>query len=102
MKMSKLLQAISPLQKLACAELPLTVAYKLKKLFDKLQTDIDFYSQEIAKGTDEKKLLNCEIDNYEKVSIPLVDVVKLSVNDLEALEPFVDWNGNGGNWCDNN
>ena len=89
MKMIKLLNAIKPLQKLANADLPLSIAYSLKKLFNELQIEVDFYVEEKQKGTNEAELLEFEIEDKDKITIPIIDTIKLSINDLEALEPFI-------------
>lgn len=89
MKMIKLLNAIKPLQKLANADLPLSIAYSLKKLFNELQIEVDFYVEERQKGTSESELLEFEIGEKDKIIIPVIDTIKLSINDLEALEPFI-------------
>lgn len=89
MKMIKLLNAIKPLQKLANADLPLSIAYKLKKLFNELQIEVDFYVEERQKGTSESELLKFEIEEKDKIIIPVIDTIELSINDLEALEPFI-------------
>ena len=91
MKMSRLINAVESLQKLANVDLPLDTAYKLKKLFGNLQGDVDFYVQETQKGTDRKELLNFDIDDYEKIDIQINNSTLLSVNDIEALEPFVNF-----------
>lgn len=91
MKMKKLVAAIEPLQKLARIELPLTIAYSLKGLFDELQKDIDFYTAEMQKGTDPEDLLEFKIPDRKKVIVPVNGDVKLSVSDIEALDAFVAW-----------
>lgn len=102
MKLKTLIAAIKPLQKLSQADLPLQVAYELNSLINDLQTDVDFYSNHIqqlleknprlnVESTEYAELINIEISNRNKVTIPLISDIKLSVNDLTALKQFINF-----------
>lgn len=102
MKAYNLVEAIPALQKLVRENLPLRTAYRLSKMVRKVNEELDFFKAKEAelKAKHEYKvpvseyneLLNLEIDWDEpKITIPLDDHISLSVADIEALTPFIEF-----------
>lgn len=108
MKYIHLLNSISAFQKLIHQDLPLRTAYRLSKMVRRVNEELDFFK---AKETELKakheykvpvgeynELLNLEIDWEEtKITIPLDDNISLSVADIEALTPFIEFKEVGEN-----
>lgn len=115
MKIKNIISAVASLQKIASAELSMKTLYSVSKLMKKVETELDFYNMERQKiaekyGTriddetfrisDDKKkdyeremseLLDIEIEeDIKPITLPFNENVKLSYNDLIALEGFVD------------
>ena len=102
MRYIHLLNAISGFQKLIGQDLPLRTAYRLSKMVRKINEELDFFKAKEAElkakheyqvpATEYNELLNLEIDWVEpKLTIPLDDHITLSVADIEALTPFVEF-----------
>ena len=113
MKIMQVVNALPSLQKLAGCELSLPKLYKISKLLGNLDSEIAFYNEQrnkilakycdivgnqyVPRAEDEAKLnaelgelLNTEIDaDIVEVVIGCDEDVKLSYNDLMALEGFV-------------
>lgn len=97
-----LLNAVPAFQKLVGQNLPLKTAYRLSKMVRKVNEELDFFKVKEAelKAKHEYKvpageyneLLNLEIDWDEpKIEIPLDENISLSVADIEALIPFIEF-----------
>lgn len=108
MKAYNLVEAVPALQKLVRENLPLRTAYRLSKMVRKVNEELDFFKAKEAelKAKHEYKvpvseyneLLNLEIDwNEPKITIPLDDNIALSVADIEALTPFIEFKEVGEN-----
>ena len=113
MKIRQVVEALPALQKLAGCELSLKKLYKISKLLGNLESEIAFYNEQrgkiiakycdivgnqyVPRGEDEAKLnaelgelLNTEIDEeIVEVVIGCDEDVKLSYNDLMAMEGFI-------------
>lgn len=112
MKLKKIVDALPSLRKLAAADMPLRRLYQVKKLAAALQPEFDFFDEkrkaivekycdpdnkteilpENIEKTDVefKELLDFEVSvKYKAVEIPDSDDIKLSLNDLKALDGFV-------------
>lgn len=111
--MIQVVNALPTLQKLAGCELDLKTLYKINKLFGNLESEIAFYNEQRSKilekycdvvgnqyvprnGEAEKlnvelnELLNMEIESeVAEVSLKATEDIKLSYNDLMALQGFV-------------
>ena len=108
--------AIPALSKLAAEDISLKLAYRLKKNIAELQREADFFGEQRIKilekyGTaDESGNYTFEGDNEQKaiaeldelldlevepvidvVDIPITEGIKLSVNDIGYLEPFINF-----------
>ena len=106
--------AIPALSKLAAEDISLRLAYRLKKNIAELQREADFFGEQRIKilekyGTaDESGNYTFEGDNEQKaiaelddlldlevepvidvIDIPITEDLKLSVNDIGYLEPFI-------------
>lgn len=102
MKAYNLVDAVQALNKLVREDLPLRTAYRLSKMVRRVNEELDFFK---AKETELKakheykvpvseynELLNLEIDWDEpKIEIPLDENISLSVADIEALTPFIEF-----------
>ena len=97
-----LLNAVPAFQKLIGQDLPLRTAYKLSKLVRRVDEELDFFRAKEAElrekheykipAKEYEELLNLEIDwNEDKIEIPLDDHIILSVADIEALTPFIEF-----------
>lgn len=97
-----LINAVPALQKLVREDLPLRTAYRLSKMVRKVNEELDFFkAKEVElKAKHEYKvpvqeyneLLNLEIDWDEPtITIPLDNNISLSVADIEALTPFIEF-----------
>ena len=102
MRIYDVINAIPPLQKLVREDLPLRTAYRLSKMVRRVNEELDFFKAKEAelKAKHEyqvpvgeyNELLNLEIDWAEpKITIPLDDHITLSVADIEALTPFIEF-----------
>lgn len=109
MKLKKIIDAVPALQKLANADMSLKRLYWVKKLITQLESEVKFFNEEREKiikkhcengkvkpdhvdeyKKDFEELLALEVNvNYKEVEIPDTEDIKLSVNDLEALNGFV-------------
>ena len=111
MKLIKIVDALPSLQKLAKCELGLQKLYKISKLLDTLEDEISFYHkqrkqilekycdlvgdqyiprEEEKLNAEMSELLNMEVESQiSEVTLSLEDDVKLSYNDLVALNGFV-------------
>lgn len=113
MKIGQIVEALPSLQKLAGQELTIKKLYKISKLMGKLNEELAFYNEQRAKilakycdvvdnryvpreedveklNAEMSELLDTEIE-YEvhEVVIGTDENIKLSYNDLVALENFV-------------
>lgn len=106
-KLKEIVLAVPALSKVADCNLSLRSAYALKKSIAELQKEADFFREQrdkyIAKynvdtlgalSEDAARAMNdlLEMDVEpcaEKVVIPLSEGIRLSVNDLELLSPFI-------------
>ncbi len=111
-----IVMAIPALSKLSAGDLSLRLAYKLKHSIDAIQKEADFFSQQrikildkygtpnengdytFAEGQEEKaiaeldELLELEVTlDVPVVAIPITEELRLSVNDLEVMSPFVEF-----------
>lgn len=113
MKIKNVINALPSLQKLAGQDLSIKKLYKISKLMGNLENEIAFYdtqrqkicaqycdtvgNQYVPKSKEDEaelnakmnELLNTDIDDVQSVVIGLNDDVKLSYNDLIALEGLV-------------
>lgn len=113
MKIMQVVNALPALQKLAKQDMSLKKIYKISKLLGNLDSEIAFYNEQrgkilakycdivgnqyVPRAEDEAalnaelgELLNTEIDeNIVEVVISCDEDVKLSYNDLVALEGFI-------------
>ena len=111
MKMRKITDAATALNKLSAMELPLKTAYKLSKLKNSFDKELSFFEEKRAaivekyinkenqtftpenerKAVSEiTELLEFEVDaEFEPVRISETDDIKLSANDITALAGFV-------------
>ena len=113
MKIMQVVNALPALQKLAKQDMSLKKLYKISKLLGNLESEIAFYNEQrnkilakycdivgnqyVPRAEDEDKLnaelgelLNTEIDeNIVEVVIGCDEDVRLSYNDLMALEGFI-------------
>lgn len=113
MKIIQVVNALPALQKLAKQDMSLKKLYKISKLLGNLESEIAFYNEQrgkilakycdvvgnqyVPRAEDEAalnaelgELLNTEIDeNIVEVVISCDEDVKLSYNDLVAMEGFV-------------
>lgn len=114
--MKSIVLAIPALSKLAAGDLSLRLAYRLKRNIDNIQKEADFFSQQRQKilekhgtpdgnggytfedGQDEKviaeldELLELEVTlDISVMEIPITEELRLSVNDMEAMSPFVEF-----------
>lgn len=108
--------AIPALSKLAAGDLSLRLAYRLKRSIDAIQKEADFFSQQRKKildkygtsdsngdytfdeGQEEKaiadldELLEMEVTlDIPLMVIPITEELRLSVNDMETMAPFVEF-----------
>lgn len=113
-KLCDLLNAVPALQKLANADISLKAAYKLNKMLDALQNEIAFFEAErnkiLNKFADQaedgeyrfhdstqheaeeklEQLFNMEITpDIEAITMSIAEDVRLSVNDIQSLTPFI-------------
>lgn len=113
MKMIQVVNALPALQKLAAQEFTLQKLYNIKKLMGKLNEELTFYNEQrgkiyekysdivgnqyVPRESDASKLnaelselLNMEIEGtINEVVLSIKEDIKLSYNDLVALEGFV-------------
>ena len=113
MKMMQVVNALPALQKLAAQEFTLQKLYNIKKLMGKLDEELTFYNEqrskiyekysdivgnqyvpregEVSKLNEElSELLNMDIEGVtNEVVLGVNEDIKLSYNDLVALEGFV-------------
>lgn len=108
--------AIPALSKLSAGDLSLRLAYRLKRSIDAIQKEADFFSQQRTKildkygsptengeytfneGQEEKavseleELLDLEVAlDIPVMAIPITEELRLSVNDMEMMAPFVEF-----------
>ena len=108
--------AIPTLSKLAAEDISLRLAYRLKKNIAELQREADFFGEQRIKilekhgtadesgnytfdGDNEQsaiveldELLDLEVEPViDVIDIPITEGIKLSVNDLGYLEPFINF-----------
>jgi hypothetical protein len=116
LKLKKIVDALPSLQKLSAADLSLKCLYWVRKLINKLEPELKFYSEERGKiiekyrdpdvkdtvkfkpwdiadvNKDIEELLDIDIEaNFTVPVVPESEDIKLSVNDLAALTGFVDF-----------
>lgn len=98
MKLNTIVNAGPSLQKLILQDVPIKTAYALAMLIDKLNPHLSFYGTEIVKcnGNAERieELANLDVpdlENVQKISLPLIGSVTLSAADIKRLEPFVNF-----------
>lgn len=114
--MRSIVLAIPALSKLSAGDLSLRLAYRLKHSIDAIQKEADFFSQQrikilekygtpnengdyaFAEGQEEKaiaeldELLELEVTlDIPVMEIPITEDLRLSVNDLEVMSPFVEF-----------
>ena len=113
MKIKNVINALPSLQKLAGQDLSIQKLYKISKLMGSLENEVVFYNtqrqnilaqhcdvvgnQYVPKSEEDvavlnakmEELLETDIDDVQEVVIGLNEDVKLSYNDLIALENFV-------------
>ncbi len=119
MKLGRIVNAVPALQKVASTDLSLSVLYRVGRLMDSLEKQLDFYNEQrdtaLAKyGTETEtepgrwliasenlpayearmaELLDVEVDDVSPVRIPVCENLRLSYNDLSALQGFVELEG---------
>ena len=113
MKLRVIMSAVSAFQKLANADMTLKSAYRLKKLVDSVQTEIDFFNEKQYKIIEkfgggegivipEDKLadMRAEIDElleldvqteFTPIKLPLTENVSVSASDITALSHFIEF-----------
>jgi len=117
MKLYQILNAIPALNKLSGSDMPLTDAYKIQKLTENLQSDIEFFNernskiiqknngkikengvveypeetQKIAQGEFNELLSFDTQAQITSVKIPVNENIKLSANDITVLMPFIEF-----------
>ena len=114
--MRTIVLAVPALSKLSAGDLSLRLAYRLKHSIDAIQKEADFFSQQRIKildkygtpnengdytfddGQEEKavaeldELLELEVTlDIPMVAVPITEELRLSVNDLEVMSPFVEF-----------
>ena len=114
--MRTIVLAVPALSKLSAGDLSLRLAYRLKHSIDAIQKEADFFSQQRIKildkygtpnengdytfddGQEEKavaeldELLELEVTlDIPMVAVPRTEELRLSVNDLEVMSPFVEF-----------
>ena len=114
--MKSIVLAIPALSKLAAGDLSLRLAYRLKRSIDAIQKEADFFSQQRQKILEKHgkpdgngdyifeddqegkviieldELLDMEITlDISVMEIPITEELRLSVNDMEAMSPFVEF-----------
>lgn len=113
MKIKNIVNALPSLQKLAAVELPCRVLYKINKLMDSLESELKFYNKQRdqifqkynvqmengnlkLQGNDIEaferefnELLNLEVEDIKSIDVPADDNIKLSYNDVKALEGII-------------
>jgi hypothetical protein len=114
--MRTIVLAIPALSKLAAGDLSLRLAYRLKRSIDAIQKEADFFSQQRKKildkyGTPDERgdytfedgqeakaiteldeLLELEVTlDIQMMVIPITEELRLSVNDIETMAPFVEF-----------
>lgn len=96
-KMSELLDAVQPMNKLIGAELPLKTAHRLTLLVDQLNPHVGFFNKRkdaIPQGEAGREkfleLLDYELElDTAPLEISLEENVRLSASDINCLKPFV-------------
>ena len=109
--------AVPALSKLSAGDLSLRLAYRLKKNIDAIQKEADFFSQQQKKILDKygtpgeggaytfessekeqeaitelDELLDMEVTlDISVMEIPLSEDLRLSVNDIQLIAPFVEF-----------
>lgn len=97
-----LLNSVPAFQKLIHQDLPLRTAYRLSKMVRKVNEELDFFraKQEEIQAKHEyqipqsefEALLAFEVEWEEpRIEIALDDSIMLSVTDVDALTPFIDF-----------
>lgn len=113
MKIKTIVNALPSLQKLAAIELPCKILYKINKLMDGLDSELKFYNKqrdqifqkynikvedgniklrESDRQAFEKEwneLLNVEAEDIQPIAVPADDNMKLSYNDVKALQGII-------------
>lgn len=115
MKLKNIIEALPALQKLASEDLTIKTLYKVKKLMERLDKEIEFYNSERNKAIEQlckledgtkyiipdenREALNKRLQELSDVSVeppiePLViftdENIRLSYKDLKALEGIVE------------
>lgn len=113
-QLKEIVLAVPALSKLSAGDLQLRLAYKLKRMISALQKEADFFAEQRQKifekygkanadgtfcfeGEGEQRataeleeLLELEVESScQRLDIPVSEELRLSVNDLCALAPFV-------------
>jgi len=97
-----LLNSVPAFQKLIRQDLPLRTAYRLSKMVRKINEELSFFREREAElkakyefkipANEYNELLNLELDWDEpKIEILLDENINLSVADIEALTPFIEF-----------
>ena len=119
LKLRVIMSAVSAFRKLANADMSLKSAYRLKKLVDIVQSEVDFFVSEqnkiIAKhqggegiAIPEEKMaeMRAEIDElldfdvqteFTPIKLPLTENISLSASDITVLTPFIEFGELSGN-----
>lgn len=111
-KLEKIILAIPALSKLRAGDLSLSLAYQLKKNIFALQKEADFFSEQrqkilekygkeqengsyfvedtAAANSELESLLEMDVSpDIEILDVAISEDLKLSVNDIDALAPFI-------------
>ena len=119
LKQRQAVSAFTSLVTIARKPMPSFAAYKLFRLKKKLKDVIDFQTEQEQKIVDElggtvaengtvlfddkskypefaakqKELdeMECEIEGDDKIIMVMKELPEMSIADIEALEPFIDW-----------
>ena len=116
MTMRTIVLAIPALSKLSAGDLSLRLAYRLKRSIDAIQKEADFFSQQRQKIFDkygtpdgngdytfedgQEEVVIAELDELLDMEItldipimviPITEDLRLSVNDMEVMAPFVEF-----------
>ena len=109
LELKTFVNSVQPLSDLAKQKLPLKCAYRLRKIIEAVNNELDFFAQERAKILEEagdwntatitqkneingkiEKLLAFEVEFFEEPLVLPMDIdVNMSASDLELVKDFI-------------
>jgi len=114
MTLSQVINAVPALNKVSSTPISLFLSYKVKKLLNTIQGDVDFFNekqQELVEkygyikddnsyviDEDKKQVFQIEMNELaqmqvdiqvEKIALPIDSPIELSVIEIGSLEPFI-------------